>query len=119
MYLESWQVFLGGCVIGTLISFIVLTTIIINVIGKIGIKGIKFHNITEVDEDYEEDEDDESTEEIDLLAKLSFILLNRGCISQEDVEFMMDHITFEEWKHFIEKEIGKLKEVDIKDEDHK
>lgn len=118
MYLEPWQVFLGGCVIGTLISFIVLTVLIINTIGKFGIKGVKFQDISELP-NKEEDEEElptESKNEVDLLAKLSFILLNRNCITQDDVDFMLENITFEEWKHLIEKELNTAKEHN-KDED--
>ena len=111
MYLAPWQVFLGGCVIGTLISFIVLTVLIINTIGKFGIKGVRFQDISEISGDDKEEEElrTDSKNEVDLLAKLSFILLNRNCITQDDVDFMMENITFEEWKHLIEKEINTAK----------
>lgn len=102
MYVEPWQVFLGGCVIGTLISFIVLTVLIINTIHKIGIKSIPFHTLED------QFDDEENSNDTDLLAKLSFILLNRGCISDDDVDFMMDHITFEEWKKLVEAEIDEM-----------
>jgi hypothetical protein len=102
MYVEPWQVFLGGCVIGTLISLIVLTILIVNTIHKIGIKSIPFHTL---EDQFDNEEDSNDT---DLLVKLSFILLNRGCISDDDVDFMMDHITFEEWKKLVEAEIDEM-----------
>lgn len=91
MYLEPWQVFLGGCVIGTLISFIVLTVLIINVIGRIGIKGIKFSDISGSD-----------MNDTDLVAKLSFILLARGVVTQDDLDFMTEKISFREWKDTVD-----------------
>lgn len=113
MYLEPWQVFLGGCVIGTLISFIVLTLLAMNLINKIGVKGIHIQQIM----DSSADEEEENSSELDILTKLSFILLNRGCISDDDVEFMMDHITFEEWKKLVETETAEMRKHDDNESD--
>lgn len=113
MYLEPWQVFLGGCVIGTLISFIVLTLLVMNLINKIGVKGIHIQQIV----DSSADEEEKNSSELDILTKLSFILLNRGCISDDDVEFMMDHITFEEWKKLVEAEIAEMGKHDNNESD--
>lgn len=107
MVLEPWQVFLGGCLIGALISFIVLTALIVNTIGRIGIKGIHLQNLN--NDDFEEDTDEEQSE-ADLLARLSFILLSRGLITDDDIDFMKDNISFDEWKHKIDKEIDNMKE---------
>lgn len=104
MYLESWQVFLGGCVIGTLIAFIVLTIIVLNAINRIGIRGIH----VQMPSGNNPPEEPESNDDSDLVAKLSFILLNRGWITDDDMEFMMNHITYDEWKESIEHEIAEM-----------
>lgn len=95
MYIAPWQVFAGGCVIGTLISFIVLATIIFRAIGKIGF--IKMQNDVQ-----------RQSNSSDTLSKLVFILLTKGFLSDADNYFMLDKISFKEWKESIEKEFADL-----------
>lgn len=111
MYLAPWQIFLVGCIVGIFISLIVLITLIMRNIGNIMVSK------SPMPEDKESTADNSSADKsvTDLIAKLSFILLNRGCISQSDVDFMMEHISFEEWKQSIEDEISELEQA--KDEE--
>jgi len=109
MYLESWQVFLGGCVVGTLISLIVLFVFVVNMLNRFGVKAIQIHDVSEnADTGDEEVEDVGFDEEADLLAKLSFILSTRGYLTDDDMKFMMDQITFDEWKEVITAEIDEM-----------
>ena len=109
MYLEPWQIFLGGCVIGTLISLITLSVLIVNFIGKIGLKGIQIQH-------HQASAPPDTSDETDLVAKLSYILLTRGFLSDSDIEFMGDHISYDEWKKLLEQEIDEMESSD-KDED--
>lgn len=95
MYIAPWQVFAGGCVIGTLISFIVLSTIIVRMIGRIGF--MKLQNDTQP-----------QSRSNDLVSKLVFILLTKGFLSDADNYFMLDKMSFTEWKESIEKEFVDL-----------
>lgn len=95
MYIAPWQVFAGGCVIGTLISFIVLSTIIFRAIGKIGF--IKMQN-----------EVQRQSNSSDIVSKLIFILLTKGFLSDADNYFMLDKMSFTEWKESTEKEFADL-----------
>jgi len=106
MYLEPWQVFLGGCVIGTLISFIVLTSIIIRLLGKIGLNGIRF-----------EDSSNKNREDVenDLVAKICFILLAKGYFDEIDNDFMLDKVPFNLWKEHVEEELDALEEDEDSD----
>lgn len=101
MYLEPWQVFLGGCVIGTLISFIVLTAFLIKMIGQIGIKGIRIS-----------EQEDKDKVETDLISKLCFILLAKGYLDDIDNDFMLDRVAFNLWKEHVEEELAELEEED-------
>lgn len=38
MYLQPWQIFLGGCLCGIFIAFIVITLIIIRIAVKSGVR---------------------------------------------------------------------------------
>lgn len=93
MYFEPWQVFLVGCIVGTLISFIVLTIIIINTIGRVGLRSITVHHPS-----IDDDEDD-------INAKLSYVLFTKGFISQADIDFMLEKISFEDWQKALTDEI--------------
>lgn len=101
MYIESWQIFLVGCVIGTLISFIVLSAFIIRTIGRIGFRGIKF-------EEENKQSKKESIENInaELISKLCFILMAKGYLDEVDNEFMTDKIDFNDWKSHVEELIA-------------
>jgi len=102
MYLEPWQVFLGGCVIGTLISFIVLTAFLIKMIGQIGVKGIRISD-SDLKSKYEDVEQD-------LVAKLCFILLAKGYLDEMDNDFMLDKVAFNSWKEHIEEQLAELED---------
>lgn len=106
MYFEPWQVFLVGCIVGTLISFIILTLIIINTIGRIGIKGVHFHNLSDepAPDDFNNAPDDQDN--VDLLARLSFVLSHHGLISQNDIDFISENISMETWKNIADEEFG-------------
>ena len=108
MYLAPWQIFLVGCIVGIFISLIVLITLIMRNIGNIRVS----KSLMPEDEESTTANSPEDKSVTDLIAKLSFILLNRGCISQDDIDFMMEHITFEEWKKAIEDEIDELEKHD-------
>ncbi len=95
MYLAPWQVFAGGCVVGTLIALIVLTTIVIRIISKLGIGGIRISS----------SEDSEHHDSVDLTAKLSYILLQRDLISDKDIEFISGKIDAEAWREALDKEM--------------
>lgn len=95
MYLAPWQVFAGGCVVGTLIALIVLTTIVIRIIGKLGIGGVRISS----------SEDSEHRDSVDLTAKLSYILLQRDLISDKDIEFISGKIDAEAWREALDKEM--------------
>ena len=101
MYLEPWQVFLGGCVIGTLISFIVLTALIFNLIERIGIRGIRIQ--------------ENPKPESDLISKLCFILMAKGYIDDVDNDFMLDKTTFNDWKEHVEKQLAESEDEDERD----
>ena len=118
MYLEPWQIFLGGCVVGTLISRIVLFILIVNTLKKLGVNGIHIHDISELPKfDTGNDAEGEDDPEPDLLAKLSFILLNRGCITDDDMDFMTETITFDEWKKRVESELEESERNNVDDAD--
>lgn len=113
MYFEPWQVFLVGCIVGTLISFIILSIIVINTIGRIGFRGIHIqYPQTQAQAEQKEPKDKEN----DINAKLSYILFTRGFITQSDIDFMLDKITFDEWEEALSTEIDDLKSSK-KDED--
>lgn len=106
MYLEPWQVFLGGCVIGTLISFVVLTAIIVNVLGKIGFNGIRIE---------ENSKKSEVDVEHDLISKICFILLAKGYFDEVDNDFMLDRVSFNLWKNHVEEQLEEQEQEDDRD----
>ena len=106
MYFEPWQVFLVGCIVGTLISFIVLTLIIINTIGRIGIKGIHFHEVSNNPNIEDLIENSEDQDDVDLLARLSFVLSHHGLMSQNDIDFVSGNISIDDWKKIADEEFG-------------
>lgn len=113
MYFEPWQVFLVGCIVGTLISFIVLSIIIVNTIGRIGFRGITIQPPQAQTPPQNEPQKDET----DVNAKLSYILFTRGYISQADIDFMLDKINFEAWQKSLNEEIEDLKNKEDNDVD--
>ena len=106
MYFEPWQVFLVGCIVGTLISFIILTLIIINTIGRIGIKGIHFHNLSSEPNIVDLNNVPGDQDDVDLLARLSFVLSHHGLMSQNDIDFVSGNISIEDWKNIADAEFG-------------
>lgn len=106
MYFESWQVFLVGCIVGTLISFIILTLIIINTIGRIGIKGVHFNNLSSEPNIVDFNNVPGDQDDVDLLARLSFVLSHHGLISQNDIDFISGNISIEIWKKVADEEFG-------------
>lgn len=104
MYIAPWQVFLMGCIIGTLISLIVITCILAQLLGKFGIKSVQ--------------SDTAKTIEADLIGKMCFILLAKGYLDEVDNDFMVDRVSFSEWKDHVEKELDKPELEENEDEDN-
>lgn len=102
MYLQPWQVFALGCVIGTLISFILLSTIILRIVGKAGVRQMQIQQ-------------PQRDPGVDLISKLCFILLARKLIDEVDNDFMLDRIDFNSWKNHIDELIYNKEDVDCGD----
>ena len=112
MYLAPWQIFLYGCLVGILIILIVLSAIVVRSFRKMGVRGI---GVIQHREPEPTPPEPKNTSDSDLFAKLSYILLNRGCISENDVDFLMDHISYEQWKKLTDAEIAEYEDVDDED----
>jgi len=91
MYLQPWQVFALGCVIGTLISFILLSVIILRIVNNAGVRQIQFQQ-----------QQSQHNPGVDLISKLCFILLARKVIDEVDNDFMLDKVAFNTWKTHID-----------------
>lgn len=104
MYLQPWQVFALGCVIGTLISFIILSTIILRIVGRAGVRQMQTQQASQPQHDLG----------LDLISKLCFILLARKVIDEVDNDFMLDKVAFNDWKNHIDELINK-EDVDCGD----
>lgn len=102
MYLAPWQVLLLGCIIGTLISFIVLTLILVQILGRIGIKGLQTDRSHKV--------------EVDLIGKICLILLAKGYFDEMDNNFMLDKVSFNDWKEHVEEELAELESEELEEE---
>ena len=92
MYLQPWQVFAMGCVIGTFIAIVVLSTIIVRIIGRAGVHFIE----------YQQPQPPQRDPGVDLISKLCFILLARQLIDEVDNDFMLDKVAFNDWKNHID-----------------
>lgn len=81
MYLQSWQIFLLGCVIGGFISFLVLSIAVVRFLERIGMNPKS---------------KDEKT--IDLIARLNYVLLAKKIINDTDIQFLLEKISYDDWK---------------------
>ena len=86
MYLQSWQIFILGCLLGIVISFIVIVVMIFRNIG------------------FNDKLSNKDNKMLDLIAKLDYVLIARKLITQADTDFILDKITFSEWRKTLPKD---------------
>lgn len=100
MYLQSWQIFALGCIVGIVISYILLCIMASrsNIQPRIVQAPSK------------------SDKAVDLIAKLNYILLLKNVLTPEDTQFMLDNLTYEDWKKSFSTENNESKEA--KDENN-
>lgn len=82
MYLQSWQIFALGCIVGIVISYIMLCIMASR--STIQPRIVQAPN--------------NSDKAVDLIAKLNYILLLKNILTPEDTQFMLDNMTYEDWK---------------------
>ena len=82
MYLQPWQIFLLGCIVGIVISYVLLC--IMAARSNIQPRIMQKPN--------------NSDKAVDLIAKLNYILLLKNVLTPEDMQFMLDNMTYEDWK---------------------
>lgn len=92
MYLQPWQVFAVGCAIGVLIALIVLYILTLRVIGSAGARAMYQTPAPQP----------KQNPEVDLISKLCFILLARKLIDEVDNDFLIDKVSFDDWRLHLE-----------------